>query len=280
MAERRMFTQKIVESDAFTEMPASAQALYFHLNMAADDDGMVNSPKKIARAINATEKDLDLLVEKRFLIRFSSGVVAVKHWLMHNSIKKDRYKPTEYQEERSQLYVKENKAYTDNPEHPEIIRPEPDQNACGSSLEPEWSTSGTKLEPEWNQNGAQMEPQDRLGKDSSSLGEDINNFKRESISRARTREDDEKNDSENEFIPPTLEEVTAYCEERHSPVNPKTFFDYYQAGQWIDSRGSPMKNWKQRVIAWESDENHGSRKPQKNKKGGGKPRTFTPTEFD
>lgn len=269
MAERRMFTQKVVESDAFTEMPASAQALYFHLNMAADDDGIVNSPKKIARAVNASEADLDLLVDKRFLIRFSSGVVAVKHWLMHNSIKKDRYKPTEYQEEFNKLFVKENKSYTDNPEHPDIIRPEPER-----------STSGTSLEPKWNQNGAQTEPQDRLGKDSSSLGEDNNNFKREIISRARTREDDEKNDSENEFIPPTLEEVTAYCEERHSPVNPKTFFDYYQAGQWIDSRGSPMKNWKQRVIAWESDEDHCNRKPQKNKKRGGKQRTFTPTEFD
>ena len=70
MAERRMFTQKIVDSDAFLDMPLTAQALYFHLNMRADDDGFVNNPKKIQRMIGAAEDDLKLLIAKRFLLAF------------------------------------------------------------------------------------------------------------------------------------------------------------------------------------------------------------------
>ena len=114
MAERRMFSTKIVDSDAFLDMPLSAQALYFHLNMRADDDGFVNNPKKIQRMVGASDDDLKLLIAKRFLLAFDSGVVVVKHWLMHNLIRKDRYHPTQYQEEYRTLYLKDNHAYTDH----------------------------------------------------------------------------------------------------------------------------------------------------------------------
>ena len=105
MAERRMFTQKIIDSDAFLDMPLSAQALYFHLAMRADDDGFVNNPKKILRYIGAADDDLRLLLAKRFILSFDSGVIVIKHWRMHNLIKKDRYHPTDYQEELSELDV-------------------------------------------------------------------------------------------------------------------------------------------------------------------------------
>lgn len=114
MAERRMFTQKIVDSDAFLDMPLSAQCLYFHLNMRADDDGFINNPKKIQRMIGASDDDLKLLIAKRFLLSFESGVVIVKHWRMHNLIRKDRYHPSQYQDELSTLFLKENNAYTDH----------------------------------------------------------------------------------------------------------------------------------------------------------------------
>lgn len=113
MAQRRMFTEKIVESDAFTDMPLSAQALYFHINMSADDDGFVNNPKRISRSLGASEDDLKLLIAKRFLISFESGIVAVKHWRMHNLLRKDRYAETQYQEEKKMLVLKENGAYTE-----------------------------------------------------------------------------------------------------------------------------------------------------------------------
>ena len=112
MAEKRMFSKKIVESDAFIDMPASAQCLYFHLNMAADDDGFINSPRMIQRTIGASVEDLQMLIDKKFILSFDSGVVVIKHWLMHNSIRKDRYSPTDYSEEASKIGIKDNKSYT------------------------------------------------------------------------------------------------------------------------------------------------------------------------
>lgn len=113
MAERRMFAKTIIDSDAFLDMPLSAQALYFHLSMRADDDGFINNPKKIQRMVGASDDDCKLLIMKRFVITFESGVIVIKHWKMHNYIQKDRYKPTLYQEEKAMLEIKENKAYTD-----------------------------------------------------------------------------------------------------------------------------------------------------------------------
>ena len=112
MAERRMFTKKITNSDAFIDMPLSTQALYFHLNMEADDDGFNSSPKKIQRMIGASDDDLKLLFVKNFVIPFESGVVVIKHWKLHNYIQNDRYKPTVYLEEKSRLNTKENKVYS------------------------------------------------------------------------------------------------------------------------------------------------------------------------
>ena len=112
MAERRMFTKKITESDSFLDMPMSSQCLYFHLNMEADDDGFINNPKRIMRLIGANEDDLKLLIMKSFVITFESGVIVIKHWKMHNYIQSDRYKPTDYIEEKSMLGLKQNKAYT------------------------------------------------------------------------------------------------------------------------------------------------------------------------
>lgn len=121
VAEKRMFTQKIIDSDAFLDMPLSTQALYFHLNMRADDDGFVNNPKRIQRTIGASEDDLKLLCAKRFVIGFESGVIVIKHWRMHNTLRKDRYNPTQYQEELALLEIKENSAYTERlPEVPAI----------------------------------------------------------------------------------------------------------------------------------------------------------------
>ena len=112
MAERRMFAKTIIDSDAFLDMPLSTQALSFHLSMRADDDGFINNSKKIQRMIGASDDDLKLLMAKRFLIPFESGVVVIKHWKIHNYIQSDRYKETVYLEEKSQLQLKDNKAYT------------------------------------------------------------------------------------------------------------------------------------------------------------------------
>ena len=112
MAERRMFTKKITDSDAFIEMSSAAQALYFHLNQGADDDGFNNQIQMAMLKAHASTDDLKILMAKNFVIRFESGVIVIKHWRMHNTLRKDRYTPTNYQEELSQLGIKENGSYS------------------------------------------------------------------------------------------------------------------------------------------------------------------------
>lgn len=113
MSQRRMFSPLITDSDAFLEMPSSAQNFYFHLGMRADDDGFVSNPKKVLRMINGADDDLKLLVAKRFVLTFENGVIVIKHWRMNNLIRKDWYRPTIYQEEKASLTIKENGAYTE-----------------------------------------------------------------------------------------------------------------------------------------------------------------------
>lgn len=111
MAERRMFAKTIIDSDEFLDMPLSAQALYFHLSMRADDDGFVNSPKRIQRMIGASEDDMKLLLAKSFILIFDTGIIVIKHWRINNYIQNDRYKPTLYTDERSMLALKDNNEY-------------------------------------------------------------------------------------------------------------------------------------------------------------------------
>ena len=157
---RRMFTDKIVESDAFLEMPLSSQALYFHYCMNADDDGFVKNPTRIQKMIGAATDDDRVLVAKAFVLPFESGIKVIKHWRMHNLLRKDRYNETEYIEEKSMLAIKENGAYTFD-----------------------FSQGKPALATKWQPNGNQMATQYRLGKDSIELGKiSLNN---------KIKEDDE-----------------------------------------------------------------------------------------
>ena len=112
MANRRMFAKTIIDSDAFLDMPASSQLLYFHLSMRADDDGFINKPKSIMRSCGGNDDDMKILISKKFVIPFDSGVVVIKHWKIHNLIAKDRYTETKYKEEKATLMLDENNAYT------------------------------------------------------------------------------------------------------------------------------------------------------------------------
>lgn len=112
MAERRMFSTKITNSDAFLSLPAMSQLLYYHIGMNADDDGFMNRVIMTRGMVGATEEELEILYEKRFLLRVGD-VTVVKHWKMHNYIPKDRYKPTQYTDEFKQLTVKDNGSYTE-----------------------------------------------------------------------------------------------------------------------------------------------------------------------
>lgn len=112
MAQRRMFSKKIVETDFFMEMSPTAKLLYFYLNMSADDDGFVGNPKTIKLISGATDDDLKILIAKQFIIPFDSGVIVIKDWKIHNYIAKDRYNETQYIKEKSELSTEENGSYT------------------------------------------------------------------------------------------------------------------------------------------------------------------------
>ena len=156
MAQRRMFSDKIVDTDAFLDMPVSSQLLYFHLAMRADDDGFVSNPKKVMRIVGVGDDDYKILCAKKFIIPFESGVCVIKHWLIHNLIRFDRYSPTQYVKEKSMLII--------------------DEETKKYSLNKGVATNGQPL-------GNQMATQVRLGKDSigkdrdtPSKGEDFNKF--------------------------------------------------------------------------------------------------------
>lgn len=112
MADKRMFTKKVTDSDAFIEMSSATQALYFHLNQGADDDGFNNQVQMAMWKAHASIDDLKVLLAKNYIIRFESGVIVIKHWRMHNTLRKDRYTPTNFQEELNLLGLKDNGAYT------------------------------------------------------------------------------------------------------------------------------------------------------------------------
>lgn len=121
MAQRRMFSKKITDTDMFLDMPATAQNLYFHLNMHADDDGFLGNAKTIQRMIGANEDDLKLLVAKKFLIMFPDGVTVIRDWRIHNYIRSDRYRSTIYSNHKKQLSVDENQRYQLNGGVKEVV---------------------------------------------------------------------------------------------------------------------------------------------------------------
>ena len=169
MAERRMFAKTIVDSDAFLDMPLSSQALYFHLSMRADDDGFVNNPKKIQRMIGCSDDDLKLLIAKRFVLIFDSGVIVIKHWRLHNTLRKDRYKPTIYQEEFKKLILKSDGGYTDRlPSGCQMVAKRlPSGCQADDKEETTKNVDSNKINEldDGCQSGNQLATQDRLGKD-------------------------------------------------------------------------------------------------------------------
>ena len=209
MAERRMFAKTIIDSDAFLDMPLSTQALYFHLSMRADDDGFINNPKKIQRMIGCSDDDLKLLLAKSFIIAFESGIIVIKHWRLHNSIRKDRCKPTVYAEEMSMLQLKDNGAYT-------LCLPSDNQPS-------------TNCQPTDNQMSVNLATQSRLGKDS--LGQD------------RIGEDSSC------FPPSREEVESFAKAECLGKVNLDKFFDYYNANGWMVGKNpmrdwkAVLRNW-------------------------------------
>ena len=139
MANKRMFSIDVVDTDKFLDMPVSTQALYFHFGMRADDDGFVSSPKKIVKIANCTNDDLKVLISKGYIIPFESGVVVITDWRKNNTLKGDRYKPTVYQEELEILETQGNSYVLKGSDI-----------STKNNLEPDWNQIGTKPEPQYS----------------------------------------------------------------------------------------------------------------------------------
>lgn len=206
MAQRRMFSLEVVDTDAFLDLPASSQSLYFHLGMRADDDGFVSSPKRITAMVNCSGDDLKLLIAKRFVIPFESGVCVIKDWKINNYIQKDRYHQTRYLAEKQHLTVEDSGSYL-------------------------------YMDTPCIQNVSKSDTQVRLGKDR--------------IDKKDNRAD---KPPRSRFIPPSVEDVRAYCAERKNSVDPQTFVDFYAANGWKQGRGKPIVDWKAAVRTWERRE--------------------------
>ena len=238
MASKRMFNLSVIDTDAFLEMPLSTQALYFHLNMRADDDGFVGSPKIICRTVGASEDDLKLLIAKSFIIIFDDGVIVIKHWRMHNTLSVNRYKETNYIENKSLLKIKENKAYTLSDGQPlndtKLIETGKRQTIDKQKTNNRRTIDEQKTNTDKNR--IDKNSIDKISIDKDSVGE--------------IQEGDKPPSKAKRFTPPTLEEVTAYCNERNNSVDPQHFIDYYTSNGWLVGKNK-MKDWKAAVRTWE-----------------------------
>ena len=207
-----MFAKTIIDSDAFLDMPVTARLLYYDLAMRADDDGFINSPKKIMRMVGASQDDLSILILRKFIIPFDSGVVVIKHWRIHNYIRGDTYHETTYKEEKATLELDENKAYRAIVNAPSTERP----RLVDDTL-----------------------TQDRLGKDS--IGKDRLGKVSKGGSGGKTQ-----------FSPPTREEVAEYCKEQGISIDVDYFFDHYSGNGWKAGRvpmkdwKATVRNWYRR----------------------------------
>lgn len=215
MAERRMFAKKIIDSDAFLDMPLSTQSLYFHLSMRADDEGFINNPKRIQRMIGASDDDCKLLIAKGFILVFETGVIVIKHWKIHNYIQKDRFKPTICLEEKKEIVTEEDGTYT-----------------------------------QCTRNGYDSDTQVRIGK--VSIGK-VNNIEPPKGAEKIPLDIEKESKPLKRFTAPVLEEVKAYCVERKNNVDAERFINYYTANGWKVGK-NPMKDWKAAVRSWERND--------------------------
>ena len=221
MAERRMFAKSVVLSGPFIRLPAKTQLLYFHLGMQADDEGFVSAPELAMRASKTSSKELNQLIKEEFLLRFPSGVYVMRHWFIHNNIRRDRYNPTVFQAELEQLYLHE-RVYRLIPQW------QPNDNQNDNQMTTNLSTNMAaqikgkeKKEKEINQNQISQTPGSGAG---PGIRGDV----------------------------PRLVDVICYAMEHDYVSDVAQFYNYYQDAGWMEG-GRPVYNWRKLLKKWEED---------------------------
>lgn len=224
MADRRMFNKQITRSDAFLDMPRSTRLLYYDLNLDADDDGFIDKYKSTMRLTGASEDDLKLLIAKSFVIPCEDGLMVIKHWRINNLIRSDRYKPTVYQEQKKQLVVKENGAYSLK------------YKSIGIPSDNQVTTIGSQVV---------VAVKDSIVKDS--IGKvSIVEEECEQVATLSKK-----------FTKPTIEEIKTYCAERGNTIEAEQFYNFYDSKGWKVGN-QPMKNWRAAVVTWEKRQTNNS----------------------
>lgn len=216
-----MFSMQIVDSDAFLDMPLSAQCLYFHLNMRADDDGFVSNPKRIAKLISAADDDLKILMAKNFVLTFDTGVMVIKHWRMHNTLSSGRYKETPYTEEKALLLLKENGAYSFHEGYP---IDDSHQVELGMRL------SAKQIESRRRKSDEQVTNTDKIRLDKNSID-------KSSRKPLKTLEDDKPGI-------PDDDEIVEFFAKRNMIEYAQEFRNMMKRYDWKDQYGQPFQSWK------------------------------------
>lgn len=239
-----MFSPGItIDSDKFGDMSKDARLLYFYLMLCADDDGFIANPKTVMRMGGFTEDDLKILVSKKFVIPFKSGVLVIRHWRIHNSIRSDRYTETLYQEEKAQL-AEINGTYM-------LIDIEVNRETIPDFTAPD---SGNQLATSGIQSVSTGK--ERTGKDRSDSFLSSSSFS----SEKRDIKDNENQKNENNSTQiPTLEQVREYCNEKNYHVNPERFLRVNDDRNWRYRDGSTF-SWKDCLDHWETMEWNKDRK--------------------
>ena len=265
MANKRMFSLMVIDTDAFLDMPLSTQALYFHLNMRADDDGFIGSPKTIARTVGASEDDLKLLVAKRFVLVFEDGVIVIKHWRMHNTLSKDRYKETNYIEDKQFLRIKENNAYTLSDEGKPLddtkkIESGKRQTKKIDAQQTDERRTTDAQQTDTDKNRIDKNRIDKSILDKTRIEEDKNSdFTTNNFSCIHTEPASQDNLQSNEPTKSTLissalrNMINLYFMKKYQSIDNHGFIEHYEARDWMHESGDPiLGNYKQYIDEWMS----------------------------
>lgn len=215
-----MFAKSVIDCDLFIDMPQSARLLYYDLSMRADDDGFI-TPQKIIRMTGASKDDLSILIAKKFVIPFDSGVVVIRHWRINNYLRNDRYTETSYTEEKAQLTLGNTKEYE--------LR----------------YTNGTPKDIPSVAAGKVRLGKDRLGYIQKE------NYIKEKVDDVEVKEVP----TSKRFVKPTLSEAQAYADEKGYSFSVEQWFSYYESNGWKVGK-NPMKSWKASMSYWNT--NNGS----------------------
>lgn len=243
MAQRRMFSKNVVEMDRFVRMPATAQALYFHLGMNADDDGFVGNPSMVARSVGMRDEDLITLMTAGYIYAFDSGVVVIVDWTTNNQIRRDRYTPTVFKGEFAEFQQRQLPAMSTSV----ATTWQPNGNQMSTNLATNW-------QPDVNQSGNQMAttwqpPDNHPAPPVLGIGSDSVLDTPPSLKEAKTASLREAPPEKKRFVPPTPEEVREYARSKGLDIDADAFCDHYISNGWYVGRVK-MKDWQKAVNNW------------------------------